>query len=403
MRETYVVRANKIVTAGPLGTIEQGALVVEDGILLRVIPEGELSSEERSLPFADFGKLTLTPALADCHCHLLEYAAGSLYPVAEPAHLLAGKALLLNALCSGVTALGEQICGHPACGLSVEEYRQAVEGLPLTVRFALCGITLGTEGAPHYSALTGSAPVEKYDLLSPQLLGDLVEGNDYPGENVFLNATPANLPLTLTPQAGELVFQREELLQIVKEYHRRGKRVGVHVGGRQGIQMALDCKVGVLHHAHGITPAQMRQAALQGAMVVATPLGGTHLSPNPPEEIAALLEAGVEIAIATDAYLPPSEGLGLSPKKLYGTESLMLLAQPAMVLLREKGWSENDCLRLLTAAPAKVMGCENRFGQLLPGMEATFLAARGIPGLEVTKPEDIRAVYHRGKAVIQRL
>ena len=354
MGETYVVRANKIVTAGPLGIIEQGALVVEDGILLRVIPEGELSSEERSLPFADFGELTLTPALADCHCHLL-----------------AGKALLLNALCSGVTALGEQICGHPACDLSVGEYRQAVEGLPLTVRFALCGITLGTEGAPHYSALTGSTPVGKSDLLSPKLLGDLVEGNDYPGENVFLNATPANLPLSLTPQAGELVFRREELLQIVKEYHRQGKRVGVHVGGRQGIQMALDCKVDVLHHAHGITPAQMRQAALQGAMVVATPLGGTHLSPNQPEEILSLLEAGVEVAIATDAYLPPSEGLGLSPGKLYGTESLMLLAQPAMVLLREKGWSENDCLRLLTAAPAKVMGCENRFGQLLPGMEAT--------------------------------
>jgi len=230
MGETYVVRANKIVTAGPLGIIEQGALVVEDGILLRVISEGELSSEERSLPFADFGELTLTPALADCHCHLLEYAAGSLYPVAEPAHLLAGKALLLNALCSGVTALGEQICGHPACDLSVGEYRQAVEGLPLTVRFALCGITLGTEGAPHYSALTGSTPVGKSDLLSPKLLGDLVEGNDYPGENVFLNATPANLPLSLTPQAGELVFRREELLQIVKEYHRQGKRVGVHVG-----------------------------------------------------------------------------------------------------------------------------------------------------------------------------
>ena len=200
-----------------------------------------------------------------------------------------------------------------------------------------------------------------------------------------------------------MVFRREELLQIVKEYHRQGKRVGVHVGGRQGIQMALDCKVDVLHHAHGITPAQMRQAALQGAMVVATPLGGTHLFPNQPEEILSLLEAGVEVAIATDAYLPPSEGLGLSPKKLYGTESLMLLAQPAMVLLREKGWSENDCLRLLTATPAKVMGCKNRFGQLLPGMEATFLAARGVPGLEVTKPEDIRAVYHCGKAVIQRL
>ena len=171
MKETYVVRAKKIVTAGPLGAIEQGALVVEDGILLRVVPEGELTPEERALPLVDFGELTVTPALADCHCHLLEYAAGSLYPVAEPAHLLAGKALLLNALCSGVTALGEQICGHPACGLSVEEYRQAVEGLPLTVRFALCGITLGTEGAPHYSALTGSTPVGKSDLLSPKLLG----------------------------------------------------------------------------------------------------------------------------------------------------------------------------------------------------------------------------------------
>lgn len=75
MKETYVVRAKKIVTAGPLGAIEQGALVVEDGILLRVVPEGELTPEERALPLVDFGELTVTPALADCHCHLLEYAA----------------------------------------------------------------------------------------------------------------------------------------------------------------------------------------------------------------------------------------------------------------------------------------------------------------------------------------
>lgn len=402
MGERYVVTAHKIVTAGALGTIPNGALVVEDGILTRVIPADQLTPEEKALPQVDFGEKTLTPALVDCHCHLLEYAAGSVYPVAESAHLLAGKALLLNALCSGVTALGEQICGHPACNLSVEEYRQAVEGLPLTVRFALCGITLGTEGEPHFTAMTGSAPVEKSDLLSPSLLRELVDGNDYPGENVFLNATPANLPLSLAPQAGELVFGREELLQIVKAYHRQGKKVGVHVGGRKGIQLALDCKVDVLHHAHGITPSQIHQAALQGAMVVATPLGGTHLPPNTPEEILALLEAGVEVAIATDSYLPPSEGLGLSPEKLYGTESLMLLAQPAMALLREKGWQESDCLRLLTAVPAKVMGCEDRFGVLAPSMEATFLAADGIPGLEVTRPEDIQAVYHQGRAVIRR-
>jgi imidazolonepropionase-like amidohydrolase len=80
----------------------------------------------------------------------------------------------------------------------------------------------------------------------------------------------------------------------------------------------------------------------------------------------------------------------------------MLIAHPAMALLKEHGCAENGVLALLTANPAKIMGKEDRYGRLAPGMEENFLVGEGVPGLEITEVEKIKEVYFRGVKVIER-
>jgi len=43
-----------------------------------------------------------------------------------------------------------------------------------------------------------------------------------------------------------------------------------------------------------------------------------------------------------------------------------------------------------------------QFGRLKPGLEANFIVAEGIPGLEVTKVERIKKVFYQGVKVIDR-
>lgn len=57
--------------------------------------------------------------------------------------------------------------------------------------------------------------------------------------------------------------------------------------------------------------------------IIATPLGGTHLTPNLPQDIFNLVKKGIDVSIATDAYLPPASHLNLEQDKLYGSDVLI--------------------------------------------------------------------------------
>ena len=57
---------------------------------------------------------------------------------------------------------------------------------------------------------------------------------------------------------------------------------------------------------------------------------------------------------------------------------------------------------MLTAHPAEILGKGDCFGRLERGMDANFLVAEGVPGLEITEIEKIRQVFFRGEKVIDR-
>ncbi|KKK39899.1 hypothetical protein WQ57_01070 [Mesobacillus campisalis] len=406
MNRSYLIRGKKIVTVSPAGTIHDGAMAICDGKIVDVGKWKNLRKRYPDLTLQDCSDYAITPSLVDCHTHLLEFAPSSLYPITPETHFLGGKAILLGALSSGITALGEQICGHHLCDFSMADYKNALQDLPLDVTFAATSISIGFKQMAHFTSITQSKPVSQSTLSDQELVKKIAETSEFPGENIFINATPANFTSDQVPNAGEIIYTSEELKKISDIYHQAGKKMGAHVAGEEGIRMALEAGIDVLHHAHGITKELIERAAAQDVAIVATPMGGTHLEPNSPKNILTLVQKKIPVAIATDSYLPPYQGASWLPftdNSLQGPDVLMIIAHPAMRLLEEHGYDENAILALLTANPAKIMGKESRYGSLVPGMEANFLVAEGVPGLEITEADQIKEVYFRGVKVIQRL
>ncbi len=400
------MKAGKFVTVSELGTIHDGAMVIQDGKITDIGHWDEIKQNYAGTEtIFDYGNLVITPGLIDCHTHLLEFAPSSLYPVTEQTQSLAAKAILLKALASGITALGEQVCGSPMLHSTVNELKKSIRDFPLDISFATTSISIGLDTVLHFTSVTGSLAVERDSLVHPEIIMKIANQSEFGGENVFINATPANFSKDLVPNAGEIIYSQEELNDIVTIFHSVNKKIGTHVAGEDGINLALNAKFDVLHHAHGITDEQITRVAKQGVMIVATPLGGTHLPPNTIEEVINMINANIPVSISSDGYLPPHENTVTFPKVmqgLIGPDSLMAIAHPFIKQMIQLGYDENDALSLITINPAKVLEKEQSFGSLSIGKDANFLVSKGIPGLEIVDHEHIKAVYFRGVKMIHR-
>src|SRR5699024_10471278 len=118
-----------------------------------------------------------------------------------------------------------------------------------------------------------------------------------------------------------------------------------------------------------------------------TPMGGTHLEPNSPENIRQLVRNNIDVSIASDAYLPPYDAwwLDLPEESLQGPDVVMQIAQPSMKALYHDGLDENEILALLTANPEANMEKENQCEKIARGVDANFLMTSGVPGVEITE------------------
>lgn len=406
INKIFIIKSKKLVTASDINkTIKDGAMVIGNGVIKDIGAYDYIIEQYKELEVLDYSDYIVTPSLVDCHTHVLEYAPTSIFPVTKSTHLMGGISLILKVLESGITSLGEQICGHPESDFNKEDYLKTIKDLPIDIVFSICNITIGLENLVHFTGVTGSTPVSKEMLVDDKILFQLINGSDYPGENIFINATPANLNDEYVPRAGEIVYTQKELNYIVKLFHDNGKKIGCHVAGIQAIDMAVQAGFDVIHHGHEMNNVQIEKVINKNILIVATPLGGTHLAPNSPIEIVNMVQRGITLGISTDGYLPPSKKapwLQFNDNRLKGPESLMLLAHPSMVMLRDLNWDENSILQLITLNPAKVLDKDNVFGSLDIGKDANFLVAKGIPGLEITNTDHILKVFFKGEMVINK-
>lgn len=354
--------------ATPWGWIDDGALLVDGGTLRWVGRLGELPRDARPESEVDLQGALVTPGLIDAHTHLVyagdraaefeqrlqgasyeeiaragggirrtvtdtrEASAERLFSLAVPrARSLMAEGVTTIEVKSGY-GLAE---AHEARCLAVA--RQLGRELPLTVRTT----SLGAHALPPEFA---GRPDEYIDAvcawLPAQARAGLVDAVD-----VFCDT------IGFTPAQTRRVFEAARALGLPVKLHAE------QLSNQEGAALAAEYGALSCDHLEHLSPIGIAAMKASGTVAMLLPgayyfLRDTHLPP-----VAALREAGVPIAIATD------HNPGSSP-----TLSLLLMLNMACTLFR---LTPEEAFRGVTVHAARALGLHDR-GQLVAGQRADF-------------------------------
>ncbi|MCH7343742.1 imidazolonepropionase [Pelomonas sp. CA6] len=372
MTQTTLWRDAQLVTLTPAqgwGLVPDGALLTEGERLRWAGPLAELPAEWRASVAAEQGLdgALVTPGLIDCHTHLVyggERSAefelrlqGASYEeiaragggiratvaatrAADEAQLARGAAARARALMAeGLTTL-EVKSGY---GLSLEQEAKCLRvarglaGLGLSVRTTY----LGAHALPPEFEGRQDDYVDAVCAWMPQLHQDgLIDAVDAFCERI-----------AFTPAQTRRVFEAARRLNLPVKLHAE------QLSDQGGAQLAAEFGALSCDHLEYLGEAGVRAMAAAGTVAVLLPGAYYFLRETQLPPMAALREAGVPIALATDHNPGSSPGL-----------SLLLMLNMACTLFR---MTPEEALRGLTVNAARALGLADR-GRLAAGMRADF-------------------------------
>jgi len=382
---------------------EKKAILIKDGVIADIV-ENAVAEKLEAKEVIDATGLVVMPGFVDCHTHLCEYATLGVHHVRGKSQKMAAIANFLDCLKNGITTLGEHHLGHPLLSTSIESLKNIAQDATLNIKFATGTCCIGTEPLSYTSSIKTGRSLTFDDIDSSHIAKLAIE-SEFPGENIFLTATVANLPPHLVPNGGKRVIDKDKTTEIVDTFHSLGKQIGAHIEGSENIQMFIDCNGDVIHHAHGANTRQFEEMAQKDISLVATPHGGTGCAPNTPEEIYQAVTLGVTTAIATDSYLPVHPAaIDMGQLEVVGPKNLLQICEPTFRFLEQHGISKIDCLKLITTNAAKIMNLDNVTGSIAKLKQADIILCKGLPVFDFIHQEDsIPMVIKDGQVEVDKL
>ena len=189
------------------------------------------------------------------------------------------------------------------------------------------------------------------------------------------------------PQASQ--YTREEMVAIVNDAHRLGRKVAAHAHGAQAILWATEAGVDSIEHGSYIDDASIKAMKARGTYLVPTSYlydwykENGHLPALYAQKMKdttavaranhrRAIQAGVKVALGTDAAVYP-HGLNAHELEVY---------------VNDYGMTPLAALQTATLNAADLMGWTDRVGALDPGKWADVIAVKGDP------LGDIRTLQH---------
>ena len=401
--ENLLIRNAEIWPLDSSRVISKGWLTARDGVITAIAP-GEPPTELTAKTVIDGEGMLLMPGLADCHTHLMEYATAEINATRGRAQRMSAVANLLTALRCGIVATGEHNLGHPTLKMPMGEYKDILRSVPMASAVAYGCCWLGFEPKVLTSA-TRPGQAFSREVLTDEDYAAMAEASEFAGENLFLNCTCANAPLSAAPHAGEVTYDRQTLEHIVELFHTRGRAIGAHIEGDEAARLFIECGGDVIHHGHNTTPEVWRLMAEKGVALVLTPAAGTSKRPLTPEQTLELYRAGVFLALASDSYIyphPQADWERLPADRLAGPESFLSIVGPVLRYLTEHGVTKEDALHLITVNPRRLLHPRDELTALKPGSPADMILCRRLPALETEDPNDILLVITGGELQVDK-
>ena len=366
---------------GGYGEISDGALAVKDGVIAWVGKQSDLPTNYQTLTIHDANGAWITPALIDCHTHIVyagnrsnEFEArlnGATYAhIAEQgggilstvrATRMAGEDELFNLSLPRVRRLMSEGVGvieiKSGYGLDLDTEakmlrvaRRIGETLPITVKTTF----LGAHALPPEFSDNADGYIEHVcDVMLPSLFqAGLVDAVDAFCEHI-----------AFSPIQTERVFARARALGLPVKLHAE------QLSDQGGVSLVAQYGGLSADHLEYLSPAGI--AAMQRANTVATllPSAFYFLRETKLPPIGALRTAGVPMAVATDC------NPGTSP-----LTSLLMAMNMACTLFK---LTPAEALAGTTRHAAQALGLAQSQGQLHVGMRADFAL------WDITRPADL--------------
>jgi len=205
-------------------------------------------------------------------------------------------------------------------------------------------------------------------------------------------------------------FTQEETTAMVKEAHRLGRKVAVHVRGAEGALYAARAGVDILYHASRISEEGIRAAAGEGCSICPSLMllvnNIEYAQPDDPSydwwpniQRRELADASVSLRRAYEAGIPflsgSETGFAVTP---YGEFSARELA----VMMRYLGLDSSEILQIATHRNRAALRGGRDHDSLAPGKLADFLVFDGDPLSDITQLEErerIREIWMNGSRI----
>jgi imidazolonepropionase-like amidohydrolase len=206
--------------------------------------------------------------------------------------------------------------------------------------------------------------------------------------------------MTPTGPPGAQQYSTEELAAIADEAHRRGLRVATHCHGDVAVNAALDAGIDCIEHGMMITDDTIQRLVDTGTFLVSTcaltenwdmsdqprslQAKAAEVFPKAKESLTKAIEAGVKVALGTDA---PAIWHGRNAEELD--------------VLVQRGMTPIQAIRAATTVAADLIDMPD-LGHIAPDMLADIIGVTGDPLNDVTTFQKVPFVMKDGGVVKQR-
>lgn len=355
---------------GPLGVLEDAALVIEDGLILAVGPLAEIAARYPTLAIEPSTGV-ITPGLIDAHTHAPwmgsrdgEYAlrmAGADYEAIAAAG---------GGIVSSMRAVRAASVESIAAALKARLRRMASQGVTTVEAKSGYGLDEASERkqleavaeAASDAALPRVVPTYlALHALPPEALGDRDAYAGVVAAQWLPGIAAAGLCRFVDAYVDRSAFSVEQARPVLRRARELGLGVRLHVGQFAdvgGAELAAELGASSVDHLEIVGPQGIAALASAGVRAVLLPVASFTLRQDPPP-MAALRAAGVSLVVASDA------NPGTAP-----TESLPLALALAV---RGYGLTPAEALLGATREAAASLGLADITGVLRPGLAADLV------------------------------
>lgn len=365
-------KSKNIITT-PAAPILADAYVVADGNRIDSIQ----TATPKGVPLLDLGTVTLLPGLIDTHLHLM-WTGEDADPDSTRRAETKEMAMLRMAnharksIAGGITTCRDT--GSPT--EMILSLRKAVEmGLIPGPRIVSAG-TLITMTGGHVNTI--SIEADGPDEVRKAARGLIKAGAD------FLKVVASGGIYGHGEEIGSLQSDIDELSAAVREAHKVGKKVAVHVYPAKGIEICLDAGIDSIEHGSFLTPELAKRMASQGTFLVPTlsVFQAMHSRQNEPTTMEFIRRKTAQVVEASQQAVRVAKANGV--KIGAGTDSggpwhpHGSIAKEIDALARA-GLTPAEALGAATLTNAEILGLERQIGSLEAGKMADFIAVDGNP------------------------